>query len=752
MKEKKRAELLAPAGSFASLKAAVAAGADAVYMGGARFGARAYAQNADQDEMIAAIEYAHLHGCRLYMTVNTLFKENELGELYEYLLPYYKAGLDGVIVQDLGALSFIREHFPGIELHASTQMTITSVYGAKELKRLGCCRVVPAREVSLEEIRRIYDETGMDIETFVHGALCYCYSGQCLMSSLIGGRSGNRGRCAQPCRLPYRVYGQENGTAVNKEDQKCVLSMKDLCTLDILPQILEAGVFSLKIEGRMKSPRYTAGVVRIYRKYLDRYLEYGSERYYVEPEDKKELLDLFDRGGFTSGYYTRHNGRDMIALKEKPEFRETNKELFDFLDREYVETEKKEPVEGYAYLAEGLPSVLTLTCGDISVTVSGQEPQAAKNQPMTREKVIHQLGKTGATAFEFTELEAEVCGALFLPVQTLNELRREGFEALTEAIQNQWRRKAPEAGEVQNGADSGEKSSRAAGCAGPVPDESAGKRPMYLTVSAETGDQLSAALAVPEVRRICLDASSFQPERWAEFVQLIHQAGKECYLTLPHIFRTHAIGFFRTYRSCLEQAGFDGLLIRAFEEIQWMREEQISLSASFDASVYAWNPGAVHTLKEEQAAFITAPWELNSRELEPVFEACRREGLPAELIVYGRAPMMVSAQCITKTVKGCSKCPSLLWMKDRTGARLPVQNHCAFCYNTILNPLPVSLHGCADSVKRLAPEGLRLCFTIETGEETKAVLNAFAAEFIRGENAEPPFTEFTRGHFRRGVE
>ncbi len=752
MKEKKRAELLAPAGSFASLKAAVAAGADAVYMGGARFGARAYAQNADQDEMIAAIEYAHLHGCRLYMTVNTLFKENELGELYEYLLPYYKAGLDGVIVQDLGALSFIREHFPGIELHASTQMTITSVYGAKELKRLGCCRVVPAREVSLEEIRRIYDETGMDIETFVHGALCYCYSGQCLMSSLIGGRSGNRGRCAQPCRLPYRVYGQENGTAVNKEDQKCVLSMKDLCTLDILPQILEAGVFSLKIEGRMKSPRYTAGVVRIYRKYLDRYLEYGSEGYYVESEDKKELLDLFDRGGFPSGYYPRHNGRDMIALKEKPEFRETNKELFDFLDREYVETEKKEPVEGYAYLAEGLPSVLTLTCGDISVTVSGQEPQAAKNQPMTREKVIRQLGKTGATAFEFTELEAEVCGALFLPVQALNELRREGFEALTEAIQNQWRRKAPGAGEVQNGADSGEKSSRAAGCAGPVPDESAGKRPMYLTVSAETGDQLSAALAVPEVRRICLDASSFQPERWAEFVQLIHQAGKECYLTLPHIFRTHAIGFFRTYRSCLEQAGFDGLLIRAFEEIQWMREEQISLSASFDASVYAWNHGAVHTLKEEQAAFITAPWELNSRELEPVFEACRREGLPAELIVYGRAPMMVSAQCITKTVKGCSKCPSLLWMKDRTGARLPVQNHCAFCYNTILNPLPVSLHGCADSVKRLAPEGLRLCFTIETGEETKAVLNAFAAEFIRGENAEPPFTEFTRGHFRRGVE
>lgn len=738
MTDRKKAELLAPAGSLASLRAAVAAGADAVYMGGARFGARAYAQNADQDEMIEAIEYVHLHGCRLYMTVNTLFKEEELGELYEYLLPYYEAGLDGVIVQDLGALAFIREHFPQMELHASTQMTITSVYGAKELKRLGCCRVVPARELSLEEIRRIYDETGLDIETFVHGALCYCYSGQCLMSSLIGGRSGNRGRCAQPCRLPYRVYEQEKGGAVSREDQKCLLSMKDLCTLDILPRILEAGVFSLKIEGRMKSPRYTAGVVRIYRKYLDRYLEYGAEGYYVEPEDKKELLDLFDRGGFTSGYYTRHNGRDMIALKEKPEFRETNKELFDFLDREYVEKEKKEPVSGYAYLAEGVPSVLTLNCKDISVTVSGQEPQPARNQPITKEKVIRQLGKTGATAFEFTELDAEVAGELFLPVQALNELRREGFEQLTEAIENRWRRKASKTVEKEDMRERLE------------PQEEGG--PFYLTVSAETKDQLFAALTVPEVLRICLDAGSFPPERWKEYAGLVHQAGKECYLTFPHIFRTHAMRFFEKYRSCLEQASFDGLLIRAFEEIQWMRDEKISLPAAFDACVYAWNHGAVHTLKEEGAAFLTMPWELNSRELKPAAEACLREGIPAELIVYGRAPMMVSAQCVAKTIKGCTKTPSLLWIKDRTGAKLPVQNHCPFCYNTILNPLPVSLHGCADSVKQLAVRGIRLCFTTETGDEAGAVIRAFAAEFIRGESAAPPFGEFTRGHFRRGVE
>ena len=339
----RKAELLAPAGSFDSLKAAVAAGADAIYMGGSRFGARAYAQNAAGEEMVEAIRYAHLHGCRLYMTVNTLFKEKELDELCDYMKPYYEAGLDGVIVQDLGALQVMKRAFPGMELHASTQMTVTSVYSAKMLKEMGCCRVVPARELSLEEISRIYKETGMDIETFVHGALCYCYSGQCLMSSLIGGRSGNRGRCAQPCRLPYRVWegDKAEGKSLNKENQKFVLSLKDLCTLDILPEILEAGVYSLKIEGRMKSPRYTAGVVRIYRKYLDLYETYGKDGYYVDPEDKKELLDLFDRGGFTSGYYEKHNGKDMVALKEKPEFREGNQKLFDFLDANYVEKENR---------------------------------------------------------------------------------------------------------------------------------------------------------------------------------------------------------------------------------------------------------------------------------------------------------------------------------------------------------------------------------------------------------------------------
>ena len=263
-----KAELLAPAGCYESMTAAFAAGADAVYIGGSRFGARAYAENPDEDLLKRAIDYAHEKNRRLYLTVNTLLKDDELDGLYDYLNPYYREGLDAVIVQDLGVLRYIRDVFPGLDIHASTQMGITSAYGARFLKELGATRIVTARELSLEEIRGIHESTDIEIESFIHGALCFCYSGQCLLSSMIGGRSGNRGRCAQPCRLPYDLY--ENGKRVNKKEKQYLLSPKDICTLELLPQLIESGVYSMKIEGRMKRPEYAAGVVRIYRRYLDR--------------------------------------------------------------------------------------------------------------------------------------------------------------------------------------------------------------------------------------------------------------------------------------------------------------------------------------------------------------------------------------------------------------------------------------------------------------------------------------------------
>ena len=311
-----KVELLAPAGSYESMMAAYKAGADAVYIGGTKFGARAFADNLDTERMKEAIDYAHLRGKRLYLTVNTLIKEKEIEEVYEYLLPFYREGLDAVIVQDFGVFQMVREEFPDMDLHASTQMTVTGVRGAAWLKERGASRVVTARELSMEEIRRIHRQVPVEIESFVHGALCFCYSGQCLLSSMIGGRSGNRGRCAQPCRLPYQLYDAD-GRQISREGQPFLMSPKDMCTLDLIPDLIESGVYSFKMEGRMKKPEYTAGITAVYRKYIDRYLQYGKKDFQVSEEDRSILMDLYNRGGFSTGYYRQHNGRDMMSM-ERP--------------------------------------------------------------------------------------------------------------------------------------------------------------------------------------------------------------------------------------------------------------------------------------------------------------------------------------------------------------------------------------------------------------------------------------------------
>lgn len=271
-----KVELLAPGGSYETVIAALNAGADAVYTGGEKFGARANADNLTIEQLKSVIDYAHLHGRKIYLTINTLLKENEIKkELYDYLEPLYVHGLDAVIVQDYGVLEFVRKYFPQLHVHASTQMTILGELTVKELKNKGVTRIVTPRELSIPEIKKIKENCDIEIESFVHGALCYCYSGQCLLSSYIGGRSGNRGRCAQPCRMEYDVV--KNGKVLNPGDSKYVLSPKDICTLKILPDIIESGVYSLKIEGRMKKPEYTAGVVSIYRKYIDLYLQFGQK-------------------------------------------------------------------------------------------------------------------------------------------------------------------------------------------------------------------------------------------------------------------------------------------------------------------------------------------------------------------------------------------------------------------------------------------------------------------------------------------
>lgn len=729
---KSNVEILAPAGSWESMVAAINAGADAVYMGGSQFGARAYADNPEEDRFLEAIDYAHLHGRRLYMTVNTLVKDQELDVLGKFLVPYYERGLDAVIVQDLGVLSYIRKRFPDLPIHASTQMTVTGYHGARMLRQMGATRVVTARELSLEELAAIRDEVDIEIESFVHGALCYCYSGQCLLSSLIGGRSGNRGRCAQPCRLPYDV--KRNGSAMGGKDERYVMSLKDLCTLDILPDIIEAGVCSLKIEGRMKSPRYTAGVVSIYRKYVDHYLKHGRKGYRVEPDDRKMLLELFDRGGFTDGYYQRHNGRDMVALQEKPAFREGNQALFARLDAEYVEKKNQIPITGVVMLDEGEPARLKLVSagsyGDISVEVVGERVQSAQNQPLTEEKLLKQMKKTGNTPFVFAHLEATLAGACFMPVQAMNELRRSGLETLMEAILAPYRREL-----------------RSAGMASAATMIRTGEAEAWkLHVSLEEAGTLQTAITHPDVTAVYLDATGFGAESWADAVKACHDNGKQCALVLPHIFRAEADTYFRKHYRELMEAGFDELVIRSLEEVDFLKELSIEIPMVFDSGMYVMNHLAMHEMMKLGAARLTLPLELNGRELEAL--GCRYQ----ELIAYGYLPAMVSAQCIRRTVGGCGKTPELLWMKDRTGKELPVKNHCRFCYNTVYNPTPLSLLGLERTVEKLEPAVLRLQFTIETPQQVKAVMDAYADHFLYGQDSAAPFSDFTRGHMKRGVE
>lgn len=764
MAGKRKPEVLAPAGSFESMKAAVAAGADGVYIGGSRFGARAYADNPDQGQLLEAIDYAHLRGVSLYMTVNTLMKEQEMGELYDFLVPYYERGLDAVIVQDLGAVSCIRQWFPYLPVHGSTQMTVTGVYGARILERLGVKRVVTAREMSLEEIRRIHMETDIEIESFVHGALCYCYSGQCLLSSFIGGRSGNRGRCAQPCRLPYRVSsGQGAGAQGVKHGQRdgedsYILSMKDLCTLDILPDLIDAGICSLKIEGRMKSPRYTAGVVHVYRKYVDAYLENGRKGYKVDPADRKMLLNLFDRGGFTEGYYRQHNGVDMIARKEKPGFRQADQELFAKLDRLYVETEKKEPVMGHLTVKEGEPLSLKLehcleTGGNSQVEVFGARVEKAQNQPLSEEKLEKQIKKTGSTPFVFRELETEVEGQVFVPVQALNQLRRDGLEALKESVLQPYRRTAKQRNPEKKAVWEGEtRSAKRAGI-----DQRERYPDLHILLPDTSG--LSRVLAISQVRQVMVESDGTEAESWPEIVRQCHEHGKACVLAMPVIFRKQGEAYFEERLSRLREADFDGILVRALEELEYLRERKVELPVYGDHNLYVFNRHSGKVLSELGCDRVTLPLELNGRELATVGAGGK------ELIVYGFLPAMVSAQCVKKTTSGCTRRPQWMMMKDRTGKELPVRNHCAFCYNIIYNPDPLCLLDQAERILEMAPGAVRLCFTRETVSDIEHVTRAWAEvlsggvkegtaerKAVCGSKGEAGRGDFTRGHFKRGVE
>lgn len=740
-------ELLAPAGSFESMEAAIAAGADAVYMGGTRFGARAYAENPEEDRLLEAISYVHIHGKKLYLTVNTLLKEDELEQsLYEYLLPLYRGGLDAVIVQDMGVMERIRQWFPDLPIHASTQMTMTGSGSAKFLYELGVSRVVTPRELTMEEIRQIQKSCPIEIEVFVHGALCYCYSGQCLYSSLAGGRSGNRGRCAQPCRMEYQYYTQaEGGRSVNPREEAYLLSPKDMNTLDLLPELIEAGVHSLKIEGRMKKPVYAAGVTAIYRKYIDRYTALGKDGYYVEPQDRQRLWDLFNRKGFTEGYFHKHNGRDMITLT-KPDFRPGNDAWIQSLQTRYIDTKLQEKVKGNVTVRQHLPVTMELQCREIHVSCQGDVPVKADRQPATKESIGKQMRKFGGTSFCLEQLDIEVEDGLFVPVGALNALRRQTIACLEEALTEQYARtldkkldKKSSVTSMENAPDISIQTERQSD----LNDEADGQP--LVCVSVETLEQLDAVLKWGGCDRICLDSLIAPPSQWKLLAEQVHEAGCQVFLTMPRVFRTQAKDYFKRFEREWKLAGFDGFLVRTIEELTYLKACGQTGIFIGDHMLYSYNNAAEEFFKEQGIAQVTIPVELNAGE----WKTRGIEG--AEVLLYGRLPMMVSAQCLKKTTGKCNHRQEVTYLQDRTKVRMPVKSVCPYCYNVIYNGFAMCLFDEWKTILQMAPGSVRISFTVETGEETTAVLKGWnRAE--AGLLAEISGIPLTKGHFRRGVQ
>ena len=696
-------ELLAPAGNINIFKAVIEAGADAVYVGGSMFGARAYANNFDEEELLYAIDYAHLKGVKVYLTVNTLLKNDEIEKLYDYLLPFYERGLDAVLVQDLGALKLIHDRFPDLAIHTSTQMTVTGIDGVRFLKQFGVQRVVMAREVSLAEMKEIHEKCGMEIEAFVHGALCYSYSGQCLFSSMLGGRSGNRGRCAQPCRLPYCVG--------NKKDTY-ILSLKDMCGIKDLQKLKESGVYSLKIEGRMKQAGYASGVVAYYRRYIDSMKE-------VSDKDYKNIAGLGNRCGFTDKYYFEHNGTDMVTF-EKPNFvSDASDELPQF---------SKIKIQGKLTLKEAEPGALTVSCGGYRFTSSMDPVSHALKAPAERKNVAERISKTGDTPFEFENIDITMDNDIFVPNGALNKLRREAIEGLQNEILMQYKRTAS--------ASYGWKSKKTS--------EIKPSGDPKVIASVRDGKQLYRLLEYDYISEIYIDSSKYGRrdfvKEFSDDVFCVNNAEKKAYLALPVIFRRSTRDYFETISDQLKKIDFEGFIVRNYEEFFWVKTRFAGKKIVTDHNMYTYNDMAKSMFFDNGADADTMPLELNQKEIN------RRNNKGSQMIIYGYYPLMVSAQCVHKNSYKCDRTPQITYLKDRYNKIFPVWNNCSECYNIIYNSCPTVLFNNIQKIKNAGIDALRLDFTFEKPEEIDTVMAAFESNSADG------IKEYTNGHFKRGVE
>ncbi len=828
MTKRAKPEILAPAGSMEGLKAAIAAGCNAVYIGGNRFGARAFANNLDQDEMLEAIAYCHLHDVKLYMTVNTVLKDREIKEaLFSYLRPYYEAGLDAVIVQDMGVLRFISRHFPKLAIHASTQMTLTMGKGKEFLEKYHVNRIVPARELTLRELCTMRRETSMELEVFVHGALCYCYSGQCLFSSMLGGRSGNRGRCAQPCRLPYHMAEQ------NRSEDAYLLSPKELCNLPYLAEMIEAGIDSFKIEGRMKRTEYTAFVTSMYRKYVDLYFALGKEKYrdYIKKnqkeweEDLQNLSDLYNREGFTQGYLTgqagdsaqRHPGQKgtMLASKRPKHggvlvgtvqkvnpkeviykvqktihaqdvvefrnhsltpsyeytlgedvpagtlvtarykkgseirigdqvYRTKNAVLLEKIVQDYLRTNEQVSVQGHCVAQKGQPLSLTVTLKGQTICCQGEICQKAKKRAIDESDIRKILQKTGNSPFYFEKLSIEAEENVFLPVGAIKQLRRDAFEQVRKQFLAQFWREDTVISEDINNREKDDQKGHA------VSKESLKTQ---IATSVTTFEQAAAVCANPKVDRIYFETAVMTEKELSQAYHLAKEKQKEVWLAMPVIFR-HAIWdrFEHKIQIIRENAYgqkdipliediWDGYLIRNTESFAFLTKyiPKEKLRIRLDHNMYVMNEEAQRFWKEQNVTLFSASLEATKRELE-AFQNYE----PMEISVYGKIPLMVSAQCIQANQKVCVCQDPKEWHKqiifeDQKKRRFVCVNYCRYCYNIIYQDIPLYLEEIADQSTTIAGS-IRYSFTTESASLVERILQGNM----------PCKTQ--RGHFDLGIE
>ena len=697
-------ELLSPAGSPEALRAAVQNGAGAVYLGWGDFNARRNARNFSDEEFADALSYCHLRGVRVFLTLNTLLTDRELPRALETARKACRLGVDAVLVQDWGLLDLLRQALPDLPLHASTQMSIFTSGGANEVASDGCERVVLARECSREDTEAICAACPAEIEIFAHGALCMCYSGQCAMSAVVGGRSGNRGTCAQPCRLPYGV----DEPAANRYP----LSLKDNSLAQDLSGIRD--VACLKLEGRMKRPEYVAVVTGIYAQLLE-------ENRSPTPAEERELELAFSRSGFTDAYWRGRRGVEMFGTR--PENAPEPRELFERAKATYEKDSRRTvPVRFACTIQPHAPCVLTVDDGTRAVTVTGPVPEAARTRALTAEEVAERLGKTGGTAFHCAGAAVEVGEGLSLPASAINALRREALASLAEARCAPPLRREAEVPPLRKA-------------------ECAQERPA-LTVSLTHAAQLTPALLEEAPARIYLPL-----ELLADLPHLPEADTQWCAI-LPRVWRDRDEADLRRRLEKARELGIDGVLVGNIGHLPLTRGLGLSLYGDFGLNVY--NSRSLDYLRRKGLASACLSFELRFSQIRDL-----KKLLPAEALVYGRLPLMITENCLVQNQEGCglsaagplvpagAPCRESHALHDRTGAAFPLLS--AFGHRTeVQNSRPLWLAD-RETWKRLGLAFARLRFTTERPEACVEILRAY-----RTGGAPPEI--FTRGLYERGVE